>query len=409
MSNETTESFQAFFSLLVAHCPLLYNRATIRTSKMSLSGNLNTMSFGDLLQFIAANQSTGTLQIRRSQILKMIFFEKGRIISSSSSDPKDYLGHFLVSQAIITEEELRIAMEIQRSSKMMLGKILVMGGKVKEEDMVHFLQMKTEETIYTLFLWDEGEFTFYADEFINRIFVRISLDPQAMIFEGVLRRDEWERMRKIFPNNSFVLEREPGVELALEETDPQTKLIYTNIDGKRTIDDIATAVHGVEYTVCRVLFGLLEAGYIRIAKIAQQPQEPQIRGGVHSMSQLIAEAKQKLVKGRPEEALDLLKEIEPQSGEYLPEVIPLLDQAEKDVIREMYTRYLPADRIPHVVIPFEELGTVQLTPQEGFILSRLDGIWDVRSIVSITPIKEVEALRLLKRLIDRGIVGLKEE
>ena len=199
---------------------------------MSLSGNLNTMSFGDLLQFISANQSTGTLQIRKAQILKMIFFEKGRIISSSSSDPRDYLGHFLVSQGTITEEELRIAMEVQRSSKMMLGKILVMGGKVHEEDMVRFLQMKTEETIYTLFLWDEGEFTFYADEFINRIFVRISLDPQSMIFEGVLRRDEWERMRKVFPSNNVVLAAKEGTELNLDETDPQTRLIYSQEIGR---------------------------------------------------------------------------------------------------------------------------------------------------------------------------------
>jgi uncharacterized protein DUF4388 len=374
---------------------------------MSLSGNLNTMSFGDLLQFVAANNSTGTLQIRRAQILKMIFFEKGKIISSSSSDPKDYLGHFLVSQGIITEDELRIAMEIQRSSKMMLGKILVMGGKVREDDMIRYLQMKTEETIYTLFLWEEGEFTFYADEFINRIFVRISLDPQSLIFEGVLRKDEWIRMRKVFPNNLVVLRRTPDAELDLNETDPQTRLIYQNIDGKKTIDEIATAVHGVEYTVCRVLFALYEAGYLQIGKIAEAPVQQHIVGGVHSMKQLLEEARQKLMKGRPEEALDLLREIESDSGEYRADVLPLLEKAEKETIRDLYLR-LGADKVPHIIIPFEELGNVQLTPQEGFILSRLDGIWDVRSIVSITPMKEVDALRMLKRLSDRGIVEFKE-
>ena len=292
---------------------------------------------------------------------------------------------------------------------MMLGKILVMGGKVPEEEMVRFLQMKTEETIYTLFLWDEGEFTFYADEFINRIFVRISLDPQAMIFEGVLRRDEWQRMRNIFPSNNVVLARTAGVQLNLDETDPQTRLIYSQIDGRRTIEDIVTAVHGVEYTVCRVLFALYESGYIQIAKVAEAHVEARLRGGDHSMAQLVEDAKQKMEKGRFEEALDLLKEIEPQSGEYNSEVVPLIEQAEQDTIRDLYTNHVPAHRVPHVIIPFEELGTVQMSPQEGFILSRIDGIWDIRSIVSITPMKEVEALRLLKRLIVRGIVGLKED
>jgi len=119
------------------------------------------------------------------------------------------------------------------------------------------------------------------------------------------------------------------------------------------------------------------------------------------------EARQKLIKGRYEEALDLLREIGPESAGYQAEVQPLLDRAEKDTIRELYSRLGP-DKIPHVLIPFEELGTVQLTPQEGFILSRLDGTWDVSSIVSVTPMKEVDALRMLKRLIDRGIVEIRE-
>jgi hypothetical protein len=95
---------------------------------MSFSGNLRTMPFSDLLQFLSANVVTGTLQVRSQQIVKVINFEKGRIVSSSSSDPREYLGHFLVSQGYIDEEALRIAMEVQRNSKMLLGKVLVMGG-----------------------------------------------------------------------------------------------------------------------------------------------------------------------------------------------------------------------------------------------------------------------------------------
>jgi len=216
---------------------------------MSLSGNLKTMSFVDLLQFLSANQDTGTLQIRRHHILKMIFFENGKIISSSSSDPKDYLGHFLVSQGLINEEELRIAMEIQRTSKMLLGKILVTGGKVSEEEMQRLLKIKTEEVIYSIFLWDEGEFTFYHDEFINRLFVRIALEPQNLIFEGVLRRDEWQRIRAVFPHNNVVLEKVPGVALDTVSVDPQTRMIYGMVDGIHTIDDIALSVHTIDYHV----------------------------------------------------------------------------------------------------------------------------------------------------------------
>jgi len=376
---------------------------------MSLAGNLKTMPFADLLQFISTNQNTGTLQVRHQQIVKMIFFENGKIISSSSSDPKDYLGHFLVSQGLISEEELRMAMEVQRTSKMLLGKILVMSGKINEADMVKLLRVKTEEVVYSLFLWDEGEFTFYHDEFINRLFVRISLDPQTLIFEGVLRRDEWQRIRGVLPNNNVVCERTPDVEPARDQTDPQVLRIYDLIDGKRTIDDIALSVHSVDYVVCKVLFGLYEAGYLQISNVPESAPQAKTLGGDYSLSQLIQLGKDRLDKGRFEEAVDLLREIKPTAADYESKIGPLLEKAEKGAAQEICSKHLSLDTKLRILLPLQELESVKLTPQEGFVLSRLDGNWDVRSILSIIPMKELDALRLLKRLVERGIIGTKAQ
>jgi len=375
---------------------------------MSLAGNLRTMPFADLLQFIAVNLSTGTLQVRHQQTLKMIFFEKGKVISSSSSDPKDYLGHFLVSQGYITEDDLRVAMEIQRSSKMLLGKILVMSGKVSEKDMVRLLQIKTEETVYSLFLWDEGEFTFYQDEFVNRLFVRIHLDPQSLIFEGVMRRDEWQRIRAAFPGSNVVLEKDPGVYPDLDSEATLTRMIYDLVDGRRALDEIAMAAHSVEFPVYRTLFRFYEEGYLRIAEEQiESPTEKKIYGGEFTVTQLLSLGKEGIQKGRFEEALDLLRTIPATADDYTATVVPLLELAEKGTLVEIYSRVLPPDKVLQLLIPLEQIASVHLTPQEGFLLSRIDGHWDIRSILSITPMKEVDALRLIKRLVDRGIVGIK--
>jgi hypothetical protein len=374
---------------------------------MSLNGNLKTMPFADLLQFINANQNTGTLQVRREQILKMIFFEKGRIISSSSSDPKDYLGHFLVSQGYISEDDLRIAMEVQRSSKMLLGKILVMGGKVNEQDMVRLLKLKTEETIYSLFLWGEGEFTFYQDEFMNRLFVRISLDPQELIFEGVLRRDEWQRFREVFPNNHVVLEKLADRIPDLSNESMQVRRIYELTDGIRTIEDIGLTAHSVEYAVCKALYNLYQGGFVQVADFLEAPTQRTFGSGEYDFGDLVGMGKEKLEQGRNEEALDLLRQIQPTCEEYQRDVVPLLDRAEKETVRDIYTRVLPPERPLKLLVPFDQLSSLRLTPEEGFILSRIDGSWDVRSILSVTPLKEVDALLLIKKLLDRGIIGIK--
>jgi len=375
---------------------------------MSLSGNLRTMPFADLLQFVSSNQSTGTLQVRSQQVVKRILFEKGKIISSSSSDPRDYLGHFLVSQGLIIEEDLRIAMEVQRSSKMLLGKILVMSGKIPEQEMVRLLKLKTEETVFTLFLWNEGEFTFYHDEFINRLYVRIALDPQALIFEGVMRRDEWERIRQVFPSNHVILKRTAQAPETLESENLQAKMIYGLVDEKRTIEDIALAAHCLEYPASRILFQLYDAGYLIVAQIlASPPGTREIAGGDHSTTQMLNLGRELLQKKQFEEALDILREIKPSAENYQTHVIPLIEIAEKETVREIYLRYVRPDQVLRVQVTLDRVSTLELTPQEGFVLSRMDGSWDVNSILSITPMKEVDVLRVIKKLMNRGIIGMK--
>ncbi len=41
-------------------------------------------------------------------------------------------------------------------------------------------------------------------------------------------------------------------------------------------------------------------------------------------------------------------------------------------------------------------------------MSRINGTWDLRSIVGISPLPEVDALRIFKRLKERAIIRLKE-
>jgi hypothetical protein len=86
----------------------------------------------------------------------------------------------------------------------------------------------------------------------------------------------------------------------------------------------------------------------------------------------------------------------------------LLAEAELAFVEKAYRHYLPAEKILVLERPVEELTGEALSPAEFFLLSRIDGTWNVKSIVQITPLREVEALRTLKRMRERGILGLKD-
>ena len=83
---------------------------------MGIAGNLATMSVMDLLQFLEAGVKSGILKVSRENTTKEIFFEKGTIVGSTSNDPKEYFGQFLLHYGKIDEPQLRLALERQRQN-----------------------------------------------------------------------------------------------------------------------------------------------------------------------------------------------------------------------------------------------------------------------------------------------------
>ena len=60
--------------------------------------------------------------------------------------------------------------------------------------------------------------------------------------------------------------------------------------------------------------------------------------------------------------------------------------------------------IPLLARPLEQLAGEKLSSEESFLVTRINGQWDLKSILTITPLREVDALRMIKRLMDRKIV-----
>jgi hypothetical protein len=61
--------------------------------------------------------------------------------------------------------------------------------------------------------------------------------------------------------------------------------------------------------------------------------------------------------------------------------------------------------VPVLNHPMEELIGFSFTPNEAFILSRVNGLWDVRSIAKISPFTETEVLRVFQKLEDGGVIS----
>ena len=409
---------------------------------MTMLGSLRTMPLTDLLQWLGTSRKTGTLFLERNQVVKQIVFREGRVVACSSDDPPELLGHFLVHHGKITEELLQQALARQATVREHLGKILLEMKALTLEDLKRVLEAKAEETIYGLFDWEEAEFRFDEEAEPSPHIFPIQLEVEDILLRGLKRFDEMKRIRKVF--------HDPGIVLRKTDHQPPSGVfqnrtargIYELITGERTVAEILLHAHGSEYLVTKFLFELFRNGMVEIAEVRQivagtlPGSALPIEGGAapahppesspgtepadgtkvsasaphQSLASPEAEleaARALMGRGEFEGALEILNaQYRTHPGE--ESLRRLVAEAEAAFIEKAYRYFVPPHKIPVLRRPAESLTGEALSPVEFFLLSRFNGTWDVRSIIQIAPIREVEALRTLKRLREKGYIDLKD-
>ncbi len=457
---------------------------------MSIAGNLKTMDLAELLQWLSQSQKTGSLVINNGKIEKRLFLKEGRIVSSSSTDPKEYLGHFLVSQGFINDDHLTRAVERQNVEKTLLGKILVSDGAVTEEDLQRLLRLKAEESIYDIFTWENGEFRFLQDEMPEQTFIPLSLDLTGILMEGARRVDEWKRILEVVPDLAAV----PVSVVDLENSDVQSgaQRILSLIDDNRSVEEIQEKTHSTAFFVCSVLFDQVSKSRIKIVKprivrvevpvpsrnpphpsapppptqappLGQYPpmgnpgqawgqvnqpapgyppQQPPhgAPGGYPNYatgnplpagapygstayaqppqgslkdadpdqlepSALILAASENIADRDFERAMRYLRaarSVKPDDSELQSQVRNAEDQIRGSIERTGLT----SDKIPKLAVSMDELTTLNVSAQEGFILTRIDGNYNLKSILKISSMPEIDALILFDRMLKAGYISI---
>ncbi|HUF16571.1 MAG TPA: DUF4388 domain-containing protein [Thermoanaerobaculia bacterium] len=384
---------------------------------MGLTGNLRTMLFADLLQWLSLGQKTGTLLVSSDAIEKRIFFKGGKVIASASSDPREYLSEFLMSEGYVTYEQLQNVIEAQLPSKMLLGKILVMIDSISEKDLLRLMRRKAEEEMYDIFLWTEGSFQFVDDDLPTLEMVPLQIDLTGVLMEGTRRLDEWNRIRHLIPDKAMI----PVIEKPIDHSgfSEAQKLILQCVNGHRNIEQIMVESHTTHFLVATTLAEVVSAGAVRFhtesvtvaaappAAAAEELPEPSAEmsesEASDEVSSLVTRAQSALRAGEFEKSLRLLRaaqNLDPENSN----VRSSIKGAETVISSELKKAGISLSRVPRMTKPLDEITDLDITPNEGFLISRINGIWDVGSIIKISPMRESEALLIFHRLHNDGII-----
>jgi Domain of unknown function (DUF4388) len=248
---------------------------------MALVGNIRDFGLSDFLYLVDRGYKTGGLHLTHEQETALLFFEKGKLVMAVRR-PEDQQAELLVRLGIVNEAQLALARQSMaaRGNGATITQVILDESLAQKDQFQGQIQSFTEEQVYGLFGWPEGEFRFEQNQRPEpeapSIPTPISVDH--LIMEGVRRIDEWGRIKDRIPSTDMVVrfleqpgEKAKGVKLAAEEW-----RVFARINGRDTLAEIAQKTNLSDFDTCRIVYGFLTAG---LADVQKKPKPMPLRPG----------------------------------------------------------------------------------------------------------------------------------
>lgn len=173
---------------------------------MSLQGVLTDFPVADVFQLISQPRKTGVLEVeRRGRTLEILFLE-GQVLAARPSEtrPDGALAGYLLRTGALAEAGLAEARKRQEETLEALAPTLLQMNLVPRADLEQVTKLATGDTIFELFLWDEGRFVFRA-EAITPGPCDKPIAAEMVLLDALRMRDEWVTIQNGLSDLAVVL------------------------------------------------------------------------------------------------------------------------------------------------------------------------------------------------------------
>jgi len=245
---------------------------------MALQGTLRDFSITEIIQLIGQQLKTGILKIHRGKSSVEVYFVDGMIVHvySNYRGKKDLIGEILVKAQLITEEQLERVLRIQKETLKYLGEILVELQLLTKDDVLKVISTQIYETIYDLFWWEDGTFSFDLKLVESYKKIPFALSTEQVLLNILRMVDEWSEIEKKIFSPYLVFKKTAGGEekgalsskyYLEEKLSSEQELMYNLVDGTRTVQDIIDRSLVGKFNASEILVNLLEMGLIEVVGV----------------------------------------------------------------------------------------------------------------------------------------------
>ncbi|WP_242346411.1 DUF4388 domain-containing protein [Anaeromyxobacter terrae] len=244
-----------------------------------------------------------------------------------------------------------------------------------------------------------GRFTLVVDAGGFESGVRLDLGLGQMALEGLRRLDEWPELDRRYPSDTAALVAAEGA-VAVRPRTPGQRALLEAARRRASIAEARLALALSRAAVLRRIEALRELGLARVEGVSAHPDP---------VASLVAKA-QLLVEARQFDEAGIVFRSLLAADPSDRRVRAILREAEREQVAALYEELSP------VAVPVLLAGPASLDgpaarrlgPTDREVAGRLNGAWDVASVALASPLREVETLKALRKLVRLGLVGLRE-
>jgi hypothetical protein len=222
-----------------------------------LEGDFESVSLAEILQSLQRKRLSGTLEISDEKRSKTIHFNDGDVYILRVEEQKSDFAQMFLDEATVD-----LVSET-------FGGDLVEKGLLNEDELGEAQALEIKEELWEMFLWDGANFVFSRNvlppEFHNppQGTTRLGLKTEGFLLEAIRRINDWEDLRKRFPEPKIVLQfTSAEAKMRALGTKGAAELLYL-IDGRRSLQDVIRISGHPRQEVYRLVAELEDEGALR--------------------------------------------------------------------------------------------------------------------------------------------------
>lgn len=371
---------------------------------MSVRGALSTMPAEDILSWAARRQLSGPVTFERRGLVRGLMLEDGKIVWASSNRRDEQLGMILIRSGLVAERALADALETRAETGVALGKVLLMSGLITEFDLVEILATKIREAVTDVVTWTDGTFDVVPRE-SAATGVAAQLPIEVCLASARRRAPRMLEVMSVLGADDVTFYVPPAAAPPPAPEDGallDTTRVWELAGDRLTAADIAASFGGERHGVFDALARMVLGGHLVVDR--------RKRERTNSAIELAAGARGRLRQGDRAGALAMVTQAlhqDPNDAEVRKAFATIERARVAEVARRLLARHHVPRHAPGApALTAERAAELGLTETEIELAGRVDGCWDLLSLVRSAPVREAEALLGFARLAEVGVVEL---